>query len=145
MIEVFLADDDVDDCQLFGQALAQLDVESNFTMVHDGEQLLHLLRLPSKSVPDVIFLDLNMPRKNGFETLIEIRDDYKFKNIPVVIYSTSFDKTALDNLYNAGAHYVIRKPSKYSQIRLILEKALHLVVNISPSQPTREGFVLTMP
>lgn len=141
MIKIFLADDDLEDCQIFELALAELNLKSNLTIVYDGEQLLHLLRGIGTN-PDIVFLDLNMPRKNGFESLKEIMTDDELKDIPVVIYSTSCDQASLDILYNAGAHYFIRKPSEFSDIKLILEKAL-LAIEIScPSQPERDCFVL---
>lgn len=143
-IEIFLADDDLDDCQIFEQAIAQLDVMVDLTIVHDGEQLGFLL-LNSKRIPDIIFLDLNMPRKNGFEVLSEIRNEVGFKHIPVIIYSTSSDQQALDTLYKGGANYFIRKPPTFSKIKSILEKALQLALQNSLSQPARDCFVLMTP
>ena len=70
---ILLADDDTDDCIFFKEALDELLLPTKLMTVHDGEQLMHLLANESTELPDVLFLDLNMPRKNGFECLEEIK------------------------------------------------------------------------
>ena len=66
-LNVLLADDDADDCQFFKDAVTAFISPTNFRAVHDGEQLMRVLRNETTKLPDIIFLDLNMPRKNGFE------------------------------------------------------------------------------
>src|ERR1035438_6847359 len=88
---IFLADDDADDCTFFEEALRDLQVQAQLTIVNDGVALMTTLdeTVTEPPPPHVIFLDLNMPRKNGFECLDEIRQNPRFKEIPVVIFSTS--------------------------------------------------------
>jgi CheY-like chemotaxis protein len=72
-INILLADDDKADCLLFKDALEELPVSANLTIVHNGEQVIEELTKKGSKLPDVLFLDLNMPRKNGFASLGEIK------------------------------------------------------------------------
>src|SRR5436190_20290480 len=91
-IGILLADDDKDDCFLFREALSELPVPTNLVTVHDGEQLMSYLTEHAKDLPDVLFLDLNMPRKNGFECLTEIKHTDTLKDLPVIMFSTSYPR-----------------------------------------------------
>jgi len=62
-MKILLADDDIDDCFFFEKALEELQLSTHLTIVHDGQQLMNYLSENSKNLPDVLFLDLNMPRK----------------------------------------------------------------------------------
>ena len=95
---IFLADDDEDDCMLFEDALREVNASTELATANDGVELMMLLGKTVPPPPDVIFLDLNMPKKNGFECLAEIRNSKQFKDIPVVIFSTTGEKEAIDKL-----------------------------------------------
>ena len=71
-LKILLADDDSDDCDLFKTALDELKVNANLIIVNNGEQLITTLK-KSEAHYDIVFMDLNMPRKNGFECLLEIK------------------------------------------------------------------------
>ena len=88
-LNILLADDDIDDCKFFSDALDALPVSTNLKTLNDGEQLMNYLFENSDSLPDVVFLDINMPRKNGLDCLLEIKTNSKLKDLPVVILSTS--------------------------------------------------------
>src|SRR5688500_8306614 len=107
---IFLADDDADDCTLFKDALKEVCAGTKLTTASDGEELMDILIETVPPPPDVIFIDLNMPRKNGFECLEEIKHSQKLKNIPVVIFSTSSQQDTINKVYDQGAHYYICKP-----------------------------------
>ena len=124
---VLLADDDEDDCFFFQEALNELPASAHLTVVHDGEQLMQLLAKTTDSLPDVLFLDLNMPRKNGFECLLEIRSNEQLKQLPVVILSTSFDRAMADRLYRSGANCCMSKPSVHPELKSLIQQALTLV------------------
>ena len=143
-LNVLLADDDMDDCIFFKEALTELIISTDLTTIHDGEQLMQLLTNKAKELPQILFLDLNMPRKNGFECLSEIRQNKKLKDLPVVIFSTSFEQEVVNLLYKNGAHYFIRKPSVFLQFKEIIIHALLLILDKNVAQPTRENFVLTL-
>ncbi len=140
-MDVLLADDDSDDCLLFKDALADFPGRATLTTVSDGEQLMMALERAT-SLPDVLFLDLNMPRKNGFECLLEIRSTEKLKSLPVIIFSTSFDPDIARKLYLDGAHFYMRKPSEFRVLTQVLHKALSLVNQAQLLKPEEEGFIL---
>jgi len=139
---ILLADDDVDDCIFFKGALEKFSLPTHLTAVHDGEHLMQLLTKETYQVPDVLFLDLNMPRKNGFECLSEIKLSQKLKKLPVIMFSTSNDSAVVNLLYKNGAHYFIRKPSGISQFEQIIQQTLTLIARENTAQPVRENFVL---
>lgn len=144
-LNILLADDDTDDCLFFEEALAELSEPVNFTAVHDGEQLMQLLINETNKLPQILFLDLNMPRKNGFECLAEIKQDRKLKNLPVVIFSTSFEQEVVNLLYDNGAHYFIRKPSEFALFKKMILHSITLIMQAGNStQPAKENFILTV-
>jgi len=141
---LLLADDDKDDCLFFKDALEELPITADLTTVHDGEQLMELLakKVQDPPPPHVLFLDLNMPRKNGFECLSEIKSDEKLKLLPIIIFSTSFEQDVVNLLYKKGAHYYIRKPAEFSQLKKVIYQALLLATEENTEQPAKENFVI---
>jgi CheY-like chemotaxis protein len=137
---LLLADDDADDCLFFKEALDELQLAVKLVTANDGEALMNLLD-ELTSLPDALFLDLNMPRKNGFDCLMEIKKNEKYGLIPVVIFSTSYDNEVVHKLYGAGAHYYIRKPGEFSNIKKFIYKALRLL-STNKNRPPFEGFVI---
>jgi len=150
-LNILLADDDADDCFFFRKALEAFPLSTPLVVVHDGEQLMQLLANETNELQDVLFLDLNMPRKNGFECLAEMRLSEKLKKLPVIVFSTSFEQEVINQLYLNGAQYFIRKPSEFSQYKKIILHALTLIAEGLPTdtdgnilQPAKEKFVLTV-
>ncbi len=143
-LNILLADDDTDDCFFFKEALQELAIPIEFTAVHDGEELMRQLEDEISELPDILFLDLNMPRKNGFECLSEIKLSEKLKGLPVIIFSTSFEQEVVNLLYKNGAQHFIRKPSEFSQFKKIIQQSLAPIVRGITFQPTQENFVLTL-
>ncbi len=141
-LHILLADDDADDCLFFKDALKGMPVVTQLATVHNGEQLMQLLHTEKTQLPDILFLDLNMPRKNGFECLKEIKQDKKLKVIPVIIFSTSYEQAVVNLLYDGGAHFFIRKPSEFSSYKKIILYTLTQIMLDNLVQPTRENFVL---
>ena len=140
---VFLADDDADDCILFEDALKEVSTQITLTKANDGKELMDILAETVPPPPDVIFLDLNMPIKNGFECLSEIRATEQLKNIPVVIFSTSCEKEFITKVYNQGADYYICKPDSFNKLKNAISKVLDMNWADHIAQPTREQFLLT--
>ena len=140
---VLLADDDKDDALLFKEALEELPIKTRFLAVYNGEQLMQLLKKNGTELPDVLFLDLNMPRKNGFMCLEEIKRDKNLNLLPVIIFSTSFDERIAELLYKNGAQHYICKPADFSQLRRVIQKVLELVSEKNISQPSKETFLLS--
>src|SRR5258706_5266595 len=148
-ISLLLADDDRDDCLFFAEALEELALSTHLTTVHDGEQLMRLLEKKTEQLPHVLFLDLNIPRKNGLECLSEIRLNEKLKRLFVIIFSTSSELDIVNTLYKNGAHHYIRKPAEFSQLKKVIRKALTILTDRMPAgegnfeQPPKEMIVLT--
>lgn len=123
-LSILLADDDMDDCSFFKEALEALPLSTHLKMVHDGDQLMEHLTGSSVQLPDVVFLDINMPRKNGMECLTEIKRNVNLKNLPVIMFSTSNSLDKINLFFRSGASVYIHKPSDFSQLKEILSHAL---------------------
>ena len=149
-LNILLADDDTDDCIFFKKALRDIQLQATLTTVNDGEQLMEYLHASitktsnRSSLPDILFLDLNMPRKNGFECLSEIKLNDNLKQLPIIIFSTSFEQEVVNQLYINGAQHFIRKPADFGQFKKIIQQSLILIANENTEQPSRDGFVLTV-
>lgn len=140
---LLLADDDEDDCAFFKEALDELSLPATLVTVNDGVQLMDFLAtISSGDLPDILFLDLNMPRKNGHECLTEIREKEAFKDLPIIIFSTSLDNEIVDKMYEKGATYYIRKPGEFSKLKKVIENALTTASGNNFKQPLREQFIL---
>ena len=138
LLNVLLADDDTDDCIFFKKALEELSISTQLTIVHDGEQLTSYLAAHLEGLPDIIFLDLSMPRKTGFECLSEIKQNKELKDIPVFVFSTSFtrdlsyERDLIGALSNIGAEEYIRKPGDFEQLKKVIHNALNKVAAKTP-------------
>lgn len=142
-LEVLLADDDRDDRYFFEKALAALPVPTHLTTVMDGEKLLAFLSENVKKLPDVLFLDLNMPRKSGAECLAEIKRHKKFEKLPVIIYSTSLHEEVADMLYKTGAHYFVHK-ADFPELKKNLARVITLLTDTKFAKPARKEFVINL-
>jgi len=139
-LNLWLADDDEDDCLFFKEALEELPADCSLVTVNNGEELM--LALATMPSPDVLFLDLNMPRKNGFECLCEIKLKENLRSVPVIIYSTSFDPEIVKLLYENGAHHYFRKPAEFSDLKKVLLEVLSTTAVKQNVRPPRENFVI---
>lgn len=140
-IKLLLADDDVDDRFFFKDSLSKLSIETNLTTVTNGVELMTALMTEKADLPDVIFLDLNMPMKSGFECLSEIIAHDRFRDLPIIIYSTSMDEPVINSLYEQGAYHYIRKPGEYSKLKDVIFQGLSSLVNKS-LKPSKDNFVI---
>ena len=127
-MKILLADDDIDDCNLFSEALKMLPVATVLTTVNDGDELINYLTKNSDNLPHVLFLDINMPRKNGFECLEEIKQNKELQNLPVVMFSTSNEQDKIHILFKTGADVYIKKPSNFAQMVQVINHALPVAV-----------------
>ena len=134
ILHIILADDDIDDRFFFDKALKEIPIPNRLTTVNDGEQLMNYLIENHTDLPDVLFLDLSMPRKTGFECLTEIKENAKLKDLPVIMISTSFprdnkyEQNIINMLYTIGALDYIRKPGDYQILKQIIKDALLKVI-----------------
>jgi CheY-like chemotaxis protein len=121
---VFIVDDDIDDREIFVEAIARIDPDIKCYTARDGEDALTILGNNHIGVPEIIFLDLNMPRMDGRQMLIELKKDAVLKNIPVVIYSTSNSKKDMDETLALGAKRFLAKPSEFGELCTLLSAIL---------------------
>lgn len=140
---ILLADDDNDDRFFFEKALKTLSIPTQLTCVEDGKRLMTYLLKHTDDLPDVLFLDLNMPLKNGSECLQEIKANKKLKELPVIIYSTSLHEDVAELLYQKGAHYYVRK-TDLADLEKILERVLNLLVDKEFERPERSEFIINL-
>ena len=139
---IFLADDDADDRLFFEDALKDLGITTELVMTKDGIELMTVLDHTVPPPPDVVFLDLNMPRKNGMECLAEIRRIQKLKNIPVIIFSTSDHPGTIEKTYTLGATYFICKPRSFDLFKKAIETILSFDSGLLSKQPPKEEYFL---
>jgi CheY-like chemotaxis protein len=141
-IQILFADDDTDDHFFFKRALKEVPFNTHFISVGDGTELMDYLLENIGNLPDILFLDNNMPRKKGYECLADIKRNPKLKDLPVVIYSTYLDDDIADLLYEKGAYYYIRKTAQ-AELKKTLQYIFTLIVEGKFERPTRDRFVLS--
>lgn len=137
---IFLVDDDEDDCLLFEDALREISDTTELRTANDGVELMDILENKIPPTPDVIFLDLNMPKKNGFECLTQIRKDKKLKDIPVVIFSTSGEEETINRLYEEGANCYVKKPGSFPKLKMAIQHILSTDWGQRPFKTFKENF-----
>jgi len=111
---IWLADDDLDDCEVFEDVIKQILPTASVTILPNGEELMKLLT-PAKS-PDILFLDINMPLKDGLSCLVEIRAQRYFSKLPIVVFSSANQSKIVDQSYDYGANLYYSKPASFVQL-----------------------------
>lgn len=119
-VTFFLVDDDTDDQMIFVTALEGVSETIACEFENDGIKALEKLNLDTSFIPDFIFLDMNMPRMNGKECLVEIRKINRLNHVPTFIYSTSVDPRMIEEVKLLGATDVIIKPTSIRVLSTIL-------------------------
>lgn len=140
---IFLADDDEDDRLFFQEVINEMPYLIHLSMARNGEETITKLMQLSQ-LPDLLFLDLNMPLKNGLECLQEVKNHHQLKKLPVIIFSTSSYPSMINQVYDAGAHLYIRKPNNFLSFRNLIQHVLSINWKDQLSRPPREEFVLTL-
>lgn len=134
-VRILIADDDNDDRFFFAKALQEIPVNTGLTVVSNGEELMDYFSKNMHNLPDILFLDLSMPRKTGFECLIEIRANTELDHVPVVMLSTSFmrgvdyEQNLVDTLIRMGAQDYVRKPNEFEGLKAVIFQTLTKLVN----------------
>ena len=141
-LHLLLADDDIDDCNFFKDAIDELSAPLNLTIVNNGVELMEFLIKNQDNTPDLIFLDLNMPKKSGLECMVEIKSSDSLSHIPIIIYSTSLDQMVVNSLYQMGAHHYIQKPAEFASIKSVIQKVVTLYSNPISQLRSRDHFVI---
>lgn len=143
LLKILLADDDEADRLLFIEAFDELKVGTTVETVKDGVELMGLLRNTEKeNLPTILFLDINMPKKNGLDCLKEIRADQKFKEVAVAIFTTSSSQRDMEETFLNGANVYIHKPNNFQSLKKVLEKAI-TYTNVYQEPPfNKDNFIL---
>lgn len=133
-IEILLIDDNPGDVRLTQEALKETKVHNILNVVGDGIEALHYLRRTGKYTnavrPEIMLLDLNLPKKNGSEVLEEIKKDVQLKEIPVVVLSTSNAEKDIIKAYQHHANCYITKPGNFNQFVKIIKSTIDYWFNI---------------
>jgi len=117
---ILLADDDMDDTEMFCEALAEIDEDILCHCAENGSEALKILDSLDEN-PGVIFLDLNMPIMNGWECLKELKSNQRYKDIPVIMISTSSHKNDMENAASSGAVCYFIKPNNFKDLIQVLK------------------------
>ena len=136
-LNILLAEDDLEDQVFFERALSEIPISTMLTIVKNGELLMQYLfdRLGNATSTDILFLDLSMPCKTGFECLVEIKENAKLKKLQVVVFTCSltssiyFEQTLINTLTSIGADGFIRKPESFEQLKNTIETTLSRLAN----------------
>lgn len=124
---IYLADDDPDDRELFVDALREVDPSVVLTQAEDGMQLMRILSTISDPVPEILFLDINMPGKSGLECLEEIRKaEGRIKEINIIILSTSSDPANIEKALELGADFYAVKPCRFEALKSFVHDVLKI-------------------
>ena len=117
---LFLVDDDIDDHEIFKSALAKVNEDLALITATNGYEALEAL-LMANTLPDYIFVDLNMPRMGGLQFLKEIKQTETLRHIPVIIYTTSSNPGDMAKTKELGAVSFVTKPSRFSELCSLLQ------------------------
>lgn len=139
ILNVVLAEDDPDDLVIFQLAIDSLPLDIHLTHEDDGEKLLALLR---RYIPDIIFLDINLPQKNGINCISEIRKDTRLDNVPVIMYTAHTHEKFIGDSFSGGANFYLLKSNSVSE----LARRLGLVFSVKWKKfsyyPPKSQFVI---
>ncbi|OBQ55896.1 response regulator [Tamlana sp. s12] len=141
LLNIALADDDDDDRMLFSEAIEEIAIQTKLMLFNHGQELMDYLTQPKIELPNLIFLDLNMPIKNGMQCLKEIRNNPVLKDLCVAIYSTSSSEVDIEETFLNGANIYVNKPNNYSKLREAIEKVLQLNWQYHTSNLNKDTFL----
>ena len=141
---ITLADDDEDDRLFFTDAFEELKINTVVNTVNNGKELLDFLNHPETILPNIIFLDLNMPILNGIDCLKEIKQNDKFRDIAIAIYSTSSSDQDIENTFVLGANIYIKKPSNFNDLKKILSDVVTINWQYHTNGLNKDNFLLRL-
>ena len=138
-IEILLVEDDIGDVELTREALVDSKITVNLHVVQDGVEAMDYLRqagdFASAVAPDLVLLDLNLPRKDGREVLQDIKGDPTLRKIPVIVLTTSDTEEDIVRSYNLGVNCYVQKPvgmEEFIRIVRVMEDFWFTIVKLPP-------------
>lgn len=144
LIKIILVDDDEDDRLFFKDAIDEIGMNTSISFFKNGQEFLDHLKVSGQPLPHIVFLDLNMPVKNGYECLEEIRSNERLKDMTVAIYSTSSSDKDVEETFIKGANVYINKPNDFDKLKKIIKKVLELNWQYHTSNLNKENFLLSI-
>ena len=141
LLNIALADDDDDDRMLFSEAIEEISIKTKLSLFNHGQELMDYLSAPGVVLPDLIFLDLNMPIKNGMECLKEIRQNPNLKDLCIAIYSTSSSEKDIEETFLNGANIYLNKPNNFVKLQSSVERILQLNWQYHTSNLNKDTFL----
>jgi CheY-like chemotaxis protein len=133
--QVLLVEDDPGDVVLVREALADSGMAAELSVVRDGVEALQRLRDPARRLPDLVLLDLNLPRKDGREVLAEIRADPRLTALPVVVLSTSEAHSDVAGAYELRANAYVSKPAELDSFLRVVREIAHFFLAVAELPP----------
>ena len=143
--KVLLTDDDRDDRDLFSEALTSIDPRIIYHWAEHGKQALSLLESKAIELPDVIFLDINMPVMNGWELLVKLKQDNTYRTVPVIMYTTSSEPKDRKIAMDLGADCFVTKPDNFGSVRGLLQAVIENIENDSLASLSKDIERLAIP
>lgn len=140
-LHIVLAEDDEDDRLFFKQAIEQIDIKTKLMIFRNGQELMDYLLVPDTVLPHLVFLDLNMPLKNGTECLEEIRRTDRLRSLVVAIYSTSSSEKDIENTFVLGANIFINKPNSFNELKKVVKKIIQINWHYQTSNLNLDNFL----
>lgn len=141
-LDILLAEDDLDDVAIFQSALNDTGISYQFRHAADGEVLFVLLK---DNIPHILFLDIQMPCKDGIACILEIRRDRRYDALPVIMYTSHYRDEYVNDSYRAGANMFVRKRQSYSEVVKDLKAILGTDWGTKLYYPPLDGFVWNKP
>lgn len=135
---IFYTDDDVEDLEFFSEVTSAMGDYLNIVTKNNGKKLLQDLKNPPPN-PHIVFLDLNMPGFSGFDVLQQLGSSNEYKNLPIVIFSTSSDEQTIAKSMELGASFYVSKPTDYTLLKKTIQHTLN--INWDTFKPSKENFV----
>lgn len=126
---ILLIDDDRDDAELFQEVLKEIDSSIGFNHIEDSKKGLEKLTAQTNNLPDIIFLDINMPIVSGWQCLDHFKKTEHLKDIPVIMFTTSSQPREKENALQHGANGFITKPNEYQVLKNSLSEVIHQNTN----------------
>lgn len=143
-IHILLADDDPDDREFFSEAIQSIGIPHKLTLFEDGQELMDYLYTVELDVPHILFLDLNMPCKNGFDCLDEIRRNTTLKDLSIAIYSTSSSEKDVEQAFVGGANVYIKKPNDFQSLKKVVGDVVKINWQYHNSGLNRDTFLYSL-
>lgn len=143
-LRILLADDDEDDRLFFKDAFEEIKIKTELLTFNDGVELMDYLNNLDYKLPHILFLDLNMPRKSGLECLIEIKQNDRFKDLCIAIYSTSSSEKDIEETFVRGANVYIKKPNDFLLLKKILSEVISINWQYHTNNLNKENFLLNI-